>query len=382
MKIILAPDSFKGSLTAAEAACSMERGLRRVLPNLEILKLPVADGGEGTIGAFHQAAGGSFQEVDVTGPVGDRRNARFLVLPNGTAVMEMAEASGIAGLTRHQLDPLHATTFGTGELLRAILDHGCRSIIMGIGGSATNDGGAGMAQALGACFLNAQGRELAPGGAALLELQHIDCTRLDPRLRETSITVACDVTNPLCGEQGASAVYGPQKGATDQDVALLDRALAHYAGVLNREFGIDVATVAGAGAAGGLGAALLAFCNAAIRPGITAVLDVIGFDQALSGAGLILTGEGRIDAQTANGKVPVGVAERAKAHSPGIPVIAIAGGLGEGAEAVFAHGIDAILPIVDEAMPLEQAISHAGPLLEKAAERAFRLLLTGQKLAL
>lgn len=239
-----------------------------------------------------------------------------------------------------------------------------------------------MAQALGACFLNAQGRELAPGGAALLELQHIDCTRLDPRLRETSITVACDVTNPLCGEQGASAVYGPQKGATDQDVALLDRALAHYAGVLNREFGIDVATVAGAGAAGGLGAALLAFCNAAIRPGITAVLDVIGFDQALSGAGLILTGEGRIDAQTANGKVPVGVAERAKAHSPGIPVIAIAGGLGEGAEAVFAHGIDAILPIVDEAMPLEQAILQAGTLLEKAAERAFRLLLTGQKLAL
>lgn len=247
MKIVAAPDSYKGSLTAVQAAQSMAAGIRRVMPDAQVVQLPVADGGEGTTEAFYAAAGGERYTVQVTGPLGDPVQAVWLRLPDGTGVMEMAQASGITLIPRERLDPLRATSYGTGELLRAMLDAGCRKILLGIGGSATNDGGAGMMQALGARFLDAAGKELAPGGAALERLEHIDLAGWDKRVQEASITVACDVTNPLCGPQGASAVYGPQKGADAPMAALLDKALARYAEVIQRQLGKDVAQLPGAG---------------------------------------------------------------------------------------------------------------------------------------
>lgn len=375
MKIIIAPDSFKGSATAIEVCDSIEKGIKKVFPNAKTIKLPVADGGEGTVSALVAGTGGIFKEVSVTGPLGERISATYGILKDKTAVIEMAAASGLTLVPEDKRNPLFTTSYGTGELILAALGEGCRKIIIGIGGSATNDGGLGMAQALGVSFLDKDGRELGFGGGELSKLDRIDTSRLDNRIKNTEILVACDVTNPLYGENGATFVYGPQKGATPETAKLLDRNLQRFAEVIFEQLGREVAHIPGAGAAGGLGASLMAFCNAHIRPGIETVLDAINIDAHLPGADLVITGEGRLDGQSVYGKVPVGVAKRAEKHN--IPVFAVTGGMGAGALAVYDYGISAIMCTVNRPMPLGEAMAGASYLLEDAAERAMRMIKIG-----
>ncbi|MEA4970013.1 MAG: glycerate kinase [Candidatus Pelethousia sp.] len=375
MKILLAPDSFKGSLSAAEVAAYLRAGILRVLPEAEVDMLPVADGGEGTCAAIVAALGGEIIKTEVTGPNGNRVGA-FFGRAGDMAVIEMAAASGLHLAPRNDLRPTKATTYGTGELMLRALDAGCKKILLGIGGSATTDGGAGMAQALGVRLRDASGQELGPGGGELGRLAHVDVSGMDPRVAGCEWIVASDVSNPLCGENGCAAVYGPQKGCTPQDVALLDRNLGHYARMLREQLGKDVADIPGAGAAGGLGAGLIAFCGATLKSGVDTVLDAVAFDERVADADLVITGEGRMDYQSAFGKLPVGVARRAKAIA-GAAVIAVVGGIGQGANAVYAHGIDAITSIVDKPMALEEAIHNAPDLLQDTAERVIRLLRAG-----
>ncbi|MBY6188556.1 glycerate kinase [Marinobacter hydrocarbonoclasticus] len=366
MKIVVAPDSYKESLSALDVATEIEAGLKQALPHASVVKVPVADGGEGTVQAMVDATGGRYETRTVTGPLGQPVDARFALLGDGsTAVVEMAEASGLHLVEPAQRDPRITTTFGTGELIRAALDLGVQHLILGLGGSATNDGGAGMAAALGAQLLDAEGQPLPTGGAALARLARIDTRHLDPRLAQLTVEVACDVDNPLCGTKGASAVFGPQKGASAEVVAELDAALAHYAECLQQQLGQDVAEVPGAGAAGGMGAAALAFLGARLRPGIEIVLDTVGLDAHLEDADLVITGEGRIDSQTIHGKTPMGVAKRAKAR--GLPVIGLAGSLSDDVDVVHAHGIDAVFSILPRPMTLEEALVSARPFLRQAA---------------
>jgi glycerate 2-kinase len=379
MKIVIAPDSFKGSVTALQAAEAIESGLRRVFPDAQIDSVPMADGGEGTVQSLVDATGGQIFTERVSDPLGTDVEAKYGVLGDGvTAVIEMAAASGLTLVPRDKRNPLVTTTYGTGQLIRAALDRGCRKLIIGIGGSATNDGGAGMAQALGARLLNAAGEPISSGGRGLTELETIDISELDPRIAETTTVVACDVNNPLTGPRGASHVYGPQKGATPEMVKALDANLARYDKILQRDLGVSVGNVPGAGAAGGLGAGLMAFLNAELKSGVEIVINAVQLEKRLSGADLVITGEGQINFQTVFGKTPVGVAKTAKLH--GIPVIAIAGSIGEGADDVYAAGIDAILDIVPEPMPLEQAIENAPSLIADAAARAARLIWVGLRL--
>jgi len=379
MRIIVAPDAFKGSLSAPEAARAMARGIRAVFPEAEVLQVPMADGGEGTVEALVTATGGRWMETEVRGPLGDPVSAPWGISGDGaTAFIEMAAASGLTLLPPERRDPRLASSHGTGELLKAALDAGLRKVVLGIGGSATNDGGAGMARALGARFLDAEGRDLPEGGAALIHLAHLDLSGLDPRLTGLSLLVACDVDNPLCGPRGASAVFGPQKGASPAVVAELDRALEHFAGVAQAATGRDVASVPGAGAAGGLGAGFLFFTPAQLRPGVSIVLEATGFEGQLQGADLVLTGEGRTDAQTAMGKAPLGVA--AMARRQGVPVVCLSGGLGAGAEALLAHGIDALASLVPGPMELEACMAQGADLLEAATARTCRLLKVGMSL--
>jgi glycerate kinase len=376
MRILVAPDSYKGSLSAVAVAEAMAEGIRAVLPDAEVVLTPIADGGEGTVEAMVRATGGRILHTRVGGPLGEPERAAWGVLGDGvTAVIEMAAASGLTLVPEERRDPRRACTFGTGQLVRAALDQGYRKLVIGIGGSATNDGGAGMARALGARLLDAAGAELAPGGAALAGLARIDLAGLDPRLEQTEIQVACDVDNPLCGPRGASAVYGPQKGATPAMVAELDRALGVYAQVAARATGRDVAQAPGAGAAGGLGAGLLFFTPARLRPGITMVLEACGFEARVAEADLVFTGEGRTDAQTAMGKAPVGVAEAARRH--GVPVVCLSGGLGAGSEAVLEHGISALLAVVPGPMSLEACLASGAGLVRDASARVCRLLRVG-----
>lgn len=373
MRIVVAPDSYKGSLSALAVAQAMERGVRAVFPTAEVYKIPIADGGEGTVEALVAATNGQFRYAQVTGPLGEPVTAQWGILGDGlTAVIEMAAASGLPLLAPEQRNPRLATTFGTGELLRAALDAGLRRIIMGIGGSATNDGGAGMAQALGVRFIGEDGEELPYGGAALAGLQKIDLTSLDPRLQETEITVACDVDNPLCGPCGASAVFGPQKGATPEVVAELDAALAHFAELATKATGRPAAVQPGAGAAGGLGAAMLFFTPAQLRPGVEIVLEAVHFAAVVRDAAFVITGEGRTDFQTAYGKAPVGVAKVAKQFD--VPVFCLSGALGEAADTLIAHGIDALLSICDQPMSLETAMREGASLIEAAAARLCRII--------
>jgi glycerate 2-kinase len=379
MRIIIAPDSYKGSLSAVEVAEAMARGIVSVFPDAEIVSLPVADGGEGTVEALVAATSGRFVCQEVSDPLGEPVMARWGILGDGaTAVIEMAAASGLPLVAPERRNPLLASTRGTGELIRAALDAGLRRLIVGIGGSATNDGGAGMARALGVRFLDADGAELPEGGAALARLARIDLDGLDPRLVETSIQVACDVTNPLCGENGASAIYGPQKGATPEMVRELDRALGHYSRVVEQAIARNVSDQAGSGAAGGLGAGLRYFTNASLLPGVKIVLDAVGFAEALKTADLVITGEGCSDAQTAHGKAPLGVARLAR--KGGVPVICLSGGLGAGAEQLLEHGIDALLGIVSCPMLLEDCMARAAELVETATSRVCRLLRVGRGL--
>ncbi len=373
MRIVAAPDSYKGSVSAVAVAQAMERGIRQVFPTAEVCKVPIADGGEGTVEALVTATNGQFCQTQVIDPLGHSITAQWGILGDGqTAVIEMAAASGLPLLSPDQRNPRLTTTFGTGQLLKAALDAGLRKIILGIGGSATNDGGAGMAQALGVRFTGEDGAELPYGGAALAGLRQIHLDGLDPRLRETEMTVACDVDNPLCGPRGASAVFGPQKGATPAMVAELDTALAHFAALATAATGRQAADQPGAGAAGGLGAAMLFFTPAQLRPGVEIVLDAVHFAEVVKAASFVLTGEGRTDFQTAFGKAPVGVAKVAKQFN--VPVFCLSGALGEGTDTLLSHGIDALLSICDRPMTLEQAMREGQTLIEAAAARLCRII--------
>ena len=376
MKIVVAPDSFKGSVSALEAACAIEAGLRRVFPDAVIEKIPMADGGEGTVQSLVDATGGNLQTHRVLSPLENEVDAQFGILSDGeTAVIEMASASGLTLVEPHERNPLRTTTYGTGQLIHAALETGCRRLIIGIGGSATNDGGAGMAEALGVRLLDTNGKQIQRGGGSLGQLTSIDVTGLHPAIAETETVVACDVNNPLTGPNGASHVYGPQKGATPEMIEMLDGHLAHFDKILSHTLGKSFNDIPGAGAAGGLGAGLMAFLNAELRLGVDIMIDAVNLKERVKGAAVVFTGEGQLDFQTVFGKTPVGVAKVAKAH--GIPVIAIAGGIAEGAEAVYDAGIDAMLGIVQEPMSLENAVTDASRLIADAAEQAARLVAIG-----
>ena len=379
MKIVIAPDSFKGSLTALQVAEAIEVGLRRVFPDATIEKVPMADGGEGTVQSLVDATSGEILTTRVLDPLGNRIDAQYGVLGDGvTAVIEMAAASGLTLVPPDKRDPRVTTTYGTGELIRAALAHGCRKLIIGIGGSATNDGGAGMAQALGAKLLTTSGEQIGQGGGALPVLNSIDLSELDPRIAKTETVVACDVNNPLTGKQGASHVYGPQKGANPEMIELLDANLGHFDKIVQRDLSKSVGSVPGAGAAGGLGAGLMAFLNALLKSGIEIVTEATQLSKRFTGADLVITGEGQINFQTVFGKTPVGVAKVAKTHN--LPVIAIAGSITDNSDGVYDAGIDAMIDIVPEPMPLEIAIENATTLIETAAERTGRLVATGMKI--
>ena len=375
MKIVIAPQSFKGSLSALEVAQAMAQGIKRVLPDAETVTVPMADGGEGTVEALVDATCGQIITTDVTGPLGESITAKWGILGDGvTGIIEAAAASGITLVPPGKLNPLITTTYGTGELIGAALNAGCRKLIVGIGDTATNDGGAGMAQALGVRLLDNRGKELPWGGAALARLDRIDISGLDHRLAECQVVSACDVTNPLCGESGASVVYGPQKGASEEMCRRLDEALSHYAKVIRADLDIEVKDLPGAGAAGGLGAGLVAFLGAELLPGIDIVIESVGLVDHLGDASLVFTGEGRIDGQTLCGKTVSGVVAKAKALR--IPTVAIVGEVAAGSD-VYRSGIDAVLSIAPGPISLERSVADAASLITDAAERAMRLILIG-----
>ncbi|ATW81998.1 glycerate kinase [Weizmannia coagulans] len=375
---LLAPDSFKESMTAKEVCAAMEAGIKKAIPDAVCIQVPMADGGEGTVQSLVDATGGTIYQQAVTGPLGHPVTAGYGILGDGeTAVIEMASASGIHLVTKETKNPLVTTTYGTGELIKACLDKKVKQILIGIGGSATNDGGAGMAQALGAKFLDERGRMLPFGGGALGDLAEIDLGGLDPRLKEVQIFVASDVTNPLCGKNGASHVFGPQKGATKEMVALLDANLSHYAAIIKEQLGKDVAEVPGAGAAGGLGAGLMVFAGARLKSGIELVVEYTGLEQKVKDADIVLTGEGSIDFQTQFGKTPYGVAQAAKKH--GKPVIAVAGYVGEQIDVLYEKGIDAIFGILPYPMALEDALQTGAANIERTCENIARLLVQAKQ---
>ncbi|KHF39152.1 glycerate kinase [Halalkalibacter okhensis] len=353
-KIVIAPDSFKESLTALQAANAIEEGLKEVLPNIEYVKVPMADGGEGTVQSLVDATGGKIEYATVTGPLGEKVEAFYGLLGDGkTAAIEMAAASGLELVPVEKRDPMVATTYGTGELISIALDQGVERIIIGIGGSATNDGGAGMVQALGGRLVDENGLDIPLGGAGLAKLARIDISQLDQRLQDVTVDVACDVDNPLTGPKGASAIYGPQKGATTEQIELLDENLAHYASVIKRDVGKEIQDVPGSGAAGGLGAGLLAFLPSELKRGGDLVIEATKLEDVVRDADLVITGEGGINHQTIHGKTPICVANTAKKH--GVPVIALAGSLTNDYTNVHDHGIDALFSIVPGAVTLEEA---------------------------
>ncbi|AHF07157.1 glycerate kinase family protein [Desulfitobacterium metallireducens] len=372
MHILIAVDSFKGSLSSQQVGEAITEGIHKVFPEATSYILPMADGGEGTVEALVQARQGKILKTKVTSPLGESIESFLGQLPDGMVVLEMAAASGLPLVPAELRNPLVTTTKGTGELILKAMDLGARDIILGIGGSATNDGGAGMAQALGVKLLDKEGRELKPGGGELVRLASIDLTQVDPRLKNTKITVMCDVDNPLCGPRGASAVFGPQKGASSEMVQILDRNLEHYAQIIKEQLGLDLKDIPGSGAAGGIGAGLLAFTNAELKTGVETILDTVKFDQMQEEADLIITGEGRIDSQSLYGKVPMGVVKRAVKQAK--PVLAIVGSIGPGAEALYDYGLSSIVSIVNGPMMLETSIEQAYELTIGATERAFRIL--------
>lgn len=370
---VLAPDSFKESMTAKEVCIAMEKGLRKAFPDANYLHVPMADGGEGTVQSLVDASGGRMIEKEVIGPLGNRVTAKYGIMGDGiTAAIEMASASGIQYVTKDTKNPLITTTYGTGELIRECLNQGIKKIIIGLGGSATNDGGAGMAEALGAKFLDQNGHTLPRGGGGLGALHNIDVSELDPRLMETEIIVACDVNNPLCGETGASHVFGPQKGATPEMIDQLDQNLAHYAEVVKEQLNKDVRDIPGAGAAGGLGAGLLMFTQATLQRGIDIVITYSGLREKLAGADFCFTGEGGMDFQTKFGKTPYGVAKAAKEKD--VRVIALAGYIGEGVEVLYEEGIDAIFGIVPGASEIDKLLADGPRNVERTCENIGRLL--------
>ena len=373
MKIVIAPDSFKESLTALEVANAIETGFKRIFPNAEYVKLPMADGGEGTVQSLVDATRGRLIEAEVTAPLGNQVKSFFGLSGDGkTAIIEMAAASGLHLVPMDERNPCQTTSFGTGELIKQALDLGVQHIILGIGGSATNDGGAGMLQALGLRLLDKNGQSIGFGGTALSNLAEIQLADLDPRLQHVQIEVACDVNNPLCGERGASAIFGPQKGATPEMVKELDAALAHFAEIADRDCGKQIKEQSGAGAAGGMGGGLLLLPNVQLKAGVQIVLDNLKFAEQVKDADLVITGEGRMDAQSILGKTPIGVARTAKQFNR--PVIAIAGCLREDYEVVYEHGIDAVFPIIRNLGDLPTILKQGEQNLISTAQNVARLL--------
>ena len=371
MRVVVAPNAFKGTLTASEAASAITRGVREVFPEAEVVEVPVADGGDGTVEALVSANHGDYRAAQVEGPLGDPVSAEYGLIESGRkAVVELATASGLTLIPLSRRDPRRTSTYGFGQLLEAARRDGAETIIAGIGGSATNDGGAGMAQALGYRLLDADGRDLTRGGAALSRLQRIESAGFDRGWRSVAVKVACDVTNPLTGPSGASAIYGPQKGADEAAVRELDAALARLAEVIERDLGKRVADIPGAGAAGGTGAGLVAFLEADLLPGAPLVVDAAGLDAKLRGADLVITGEGRADEQTAYGKAPGEVAKRA--HAAGIPVVLLAGSKGPGWEALSKLGVTSVVTLTEEGVNLQQALNEPGRMLTRAAVVACR----------
>lgn len=378
MKIVIAPDSFKDSLSAEGVAAAIARGIAGVLPAAQLVCCPMADGGEGTMDAIVAACHGEVRKLSVQGPLGREVSAQWGWLgETRTAIIEMAQASGLQLLELDERDACRSSTFGTGQLIGAALDAGAERIILAIGGSATNDAGSGMLRALGLRTFDAQGAALEEGGLALGKVARIDASGLDPRLAGVRLEVAADVDNPLCGSNGASAIFGPQKGASPEQVALLDQALGHFADHCAQVLGRDVRDFPGCGAAGGMGFAAKAFLDAQFRPGIEVVAELAGLEAAVQGADLVITGEGRFDAQTLRGKTPFGVARIAKRQ--GVPVVVLAGTLGEGYQALYGHGIDAAFAIAGGPMTLQQACANAGELLAARAGDIIRLWQTARK---
>lgn len=379
MKIVIAPDSYKESLSALEVASAIEAGFREIFPEADYVKIPVADGGEGTVEAMVAATQGNIVRLTVTGPLGKPVEAFYgLSGDERTAFIEMAAASGLELVPAAQRDPLITTSFGTGELIKDALDRGVDHIIIGIGGSATNDGGSGMMQALGAQLLDEHGKQIAYGGGALPQLARIDIEQLDTRIKQCRFEVACDVSNPLTGEKGASAIFGPQKGATPQLVQQLDKALKHYATLIHRDLDIDVLHIDGGGAAGGMGAALHAFCQAELRSGIEIVTEALGLAEQVKDADLVITGEGRIDSQSINGKVPIGVAKVAKQFNK--PVIGIAGSLTADVGVVHQHGLDAVFSVLFSICTLDDALANAAQNVRLTARNVAAVIKLGREL--
>lgn len=371
MKIVVAPNAFKGSLSATVAAASIARGVHRVFADAEIVQVPVADGGDGLVNVALEVFQGTRRDVTVTGPDFVPVTAPYCHAPDRQlAAIEMAQASGLALLPSSRRDPTRTTTLGTGELIRAALDTGASHILVGIGGSATNDGGIGAAAALGVKFLDQKGEPVPPTGGALSSIAHIDCNARDSRLENIRLEVACDVTNPLTGPTGAARVYAAQKGASPEQIEQLEQGLEHLAACIQRDLGIEVRSLVGGGAAGGLGAGLYAFLSAALRPGVDLILDLVELDRKLANADLVITGEGQIDFQTIFGKAPAGVAARAKAQ--GVPCIALAGSIGENLGDLHQHGLDAVFSICQGPLSLQQAMQTSETLLARAAEQTVR----------
>ena len=372
MKVVIAPDSFKESLTAKQVSDAIKEGLARVWHDAEFVTVPVADGGEGTVQSLIDATHGEQVFTTVMSPLGNEVQAFYGILGDGeTAVIEMAEASGLHLVPTDARDPKLTSSFGTGQLIKHALERGMQRLIIGLGGSATNDGGVGMLAALGVKFLDESGNAIATNGGGLIHLASIDVSGLDPRLAQCEVLVACDVNNPLCGEKGASAIFGPQKGATPSDVATLDNALHKFGTLTEKVTGKHVLTREGAGAAGGMGAALLGYTPARLQPGIEIVLETVKLAELVADADIVFTGEGRIDHQTAHGKTPMGVAKVAKQFN--LPVIALAGCVGENFQAVYQCGIDAVFPCVPRAMSLADAMSEADTNVANLAENVARL---------
>lgn len=375
MKLLFVSDSFKGSLSSEQTIELLTKAAEEIFPNCSCGGMPVADGGEGTAQAVVQAVNGRIQEADVQGPLGEQAHAFYGQLDEKRAVLEMACASGLPLVPEKERNPEKTTTFGTGELIRHVLDDGYRDISIAIGGSATNDGGMGCMRALGVKFLDKSGKELQGCGEDLIHVAEIDVSGLDPRILQSKITVMCDVTNPLCGKDGATWTFGKQKGADESMQERLEAGMQNYRDVIKRQFDIDLDQIPGAGAAGGLGAALLVFLHGELKSGIETVLELIDFDRKLEDVSLVVTGEGRTDWQSCFGKVVQGVGDHCK--KKGVPVVALVGSMGPGAEKIYEHGICSIMTTVNGVMPLEEAMDHAEELYYAAAFRLFRFIKTG-----
>ncbi|WP_461613418.1 glycerate kinase family protein [Clostridium sp. Marseille-QA1073] len=374
LKFVLAPDSFKESMNSKEACDAMERGIKKIIDDVECIKIPMADGGEGTLEALVEATNGEIYDVEVMSPLMEKITAQFGILGNSnTAIIEMASASGIMLVPKEKRNPLITTTYGTGQLIKAALDKGVNHLIIGIGGSATNDGGAGMITALGAKLLDDNGRELDVGGGELYKLHKIDISNLDSRIKDLTVEVACDVKNPLIGPEGASQIFGPQKGATKEMVEILDRSLEHYAKKIKEQLEVDISTTPGAGAAGGLGGGLLAFLNGELRSGIDLVIHHTGLEEKIKNSNYVITGEGSVDGQTIFGKTPVGVSKIAKKYN--VPAIVVAGRIGNDIAPIYDEGVVSIFSILQEVTTLEKALEDGKENLEKTLENIARLLV-------